>query len=281
MTARCVAGRRLFFPSLVLAVGSAFFGALTAGCYTGGSGTDPPTDTLYFPVGLTVSKGGNVLYAVNSDFDLQWNGGTLQSYDLFLLRRDIDALIRENLGLSLPGDPVAPCPPGSGPPACIPVLTPGWSTADCLAASTTNTAAIQSSTGTRDRIGETCAPPVDSTQYQRYSVTIGAFATQIQLSHGGQRLFAPVRGSASVTFADVPVDTSVAVPAQDPHAPRSVDGGADWPTASPESLSASMRGRPRGGALQRGQRGRQCRRRRGHAQRHDAGRAFRHGHHLG
>ena len=51
-------------------------------CYpAAGEGVDPPAFTFYFPVGLAVSKGGNVLYAVNSDFDLQWNGGTIQSLD--------------------------------------------------------------------------------------------------------------------------------------------------------------------------------------------------------
>ena len=69
-------------------------GGTVASCYSGGGGgTDPPTYTFYFPVGLAVSSGGNALYAVNSDFDLQWNGGTLQSYDLFLIRRDTAALV--------------------------------------------------------------------------------------------------------------------------------------------------------------------------------------------
>ena len=64
---------------------------------TAGGGTAPPTNSFYFPTGLAVSKGGNVLYAINSDFDLQWNGGTLQSYDLFQIRQDTAALIQANL----------------------------------------------------------------------------------------------------------------------------------------------------------------------------------------
>ncbi|HVH46697.1 MAG TPA: hypothetical protein VM925_30355, partial [Labilithrix sp.] len=52
-----------------------------SGCYDTGDGTAPPLDSFYFPVGIRVSHGGTVLYAVNSNFDLQYNGGTLQSYD--------------------------------------------------------------------------------------------------------------------------------------------------------------------------------------------------------
>src|SRR4051794_22088044 len=61
---------------------------LAVGCYSTGDGTPPPKSTFYFPVGLAVSAGGKVLYAVNADFDLQWNGGTLQSYDLNQIRQD-------------------------------------------------------------------------------------------------------------------------------------------------------------------------------------------------
>ena len=61
----------------------AVIGGLTSpACYSAGNGTPPPLDSFYYPTGLAVSSGGNVLYAINSDFDLQWNGGTLQSYEI-------------------------------------------------------------------------------------------------------------------------------------------------------------------------------------------------------
>jgi len=44
---------------------------LLAACYQSGDGVAPPPNSFYFPVGLAVSRGGNVLYAANSDFDLQ------------------------------------------------------------------------------------------------------------------------------------------------------------------------------------------------------------------
>ena len=71
-------------------------------CYSAGDGTDPPNKSFYFPVGVTVSRGGSVLYVVNSDFDLQWNGGTVQSYDLQLIRRHTVLAIND------PTDPALP-----------------------------------------------------------------------------------------------------------------------------------------------------------------------------
>src|SRR5678816_3359143 len=81
-------------------------------CYTAGQGTAPPDKAFYFPVGLAVSKGGNVLYAVNSDFDLQWNGGTLQAYDL--------DLIRQHAVIAIGGTPDHPDPDPFNP--ALPVI---------------------------------------------------------------------------------------------------------------------------------------------------------------
>src|SRR5262245_9043211 len=53
----------------------------TTGCFSTGTGPDPTT-SLYFPVGLATSPGGHVLYVANSDFDLQFNSGTVQAYHL-------------------------------------------------------------------------------------------------------------------------------------------------------------------------------------------------------
>src|SRR5579872_3674776 len=76
---------------------TAVLGVAFSACYTAGNGTPPPIKSFYYPTGLAVSGGGNVLYAINSDFDLQWNGGTLQSYDLFKVRADAAALVQANL----------------------------------------------------------------------------------------------------------------------------------------------------------------------------------------
>jgi hypothetical protein len=199
--------RRLVFlllrassASAVLVVASAAIPA----CYPGGGGgTDPPTDTFYFPVGLAVSSGGNALYAVNSDFDLQWNGGTLQSYDLFAIRRDTATLIKNNL---------AGMPTGALN-GTIPYVFPQSTTQPCLS----NTPPTVNANGARIALGEACSPAVNSTKYVRSSVIIGAFATDLQLQTAngvvGTRLFTPVRGNASVTWADVGADDPTKAPA--------------------------------------------------------------------
>lgn len=167
---------------------AALTSALASGtsCYSAGQGSPPPLSRLYFPVGLAVSEHGNVLYAVSSDFDLQWNGGTIQSFDLHRLRADAVRQI-ESPPQGCPNDPPPQRPDGSG-------LT--------------------------QPLGWTCAPPVDSTPYVRDAVIIGAFATDLRLvsqrdTKGNavkSRLFAPVRGDASLTWADVDVDPETPPP---------------------------------------------------------------------
>lgn len=165
---------------------AAVAGAGTPSCYSAGAGTSPPPDTFYFPVGLAVSPNGNVLYAVNSDFDLQWNGGTLQSYDLSALRRDTAALIQWNLNGTPPAQPfpfVPPPPPAADGSGGCRVQAPGNGMP----------------------LGESCSPPVSTDPYIKHSVVIGAFATDLQTSVASpaSRLFMPVRGDASLTWAEI------------------------------------------------------------------------------
>lgn len=192
-------------------VAAAFAAAVS--CYAGGGGLTPPGDTFYFPVGLAVSRGGNVLYAANSDFDLQYNGGTLQSYDLHRLRTDAAFAIldpyentrppgenlRSNLVFGGPDRELDEasryCREGTGAP---PVRRPG--------------------SAERQPLGETCAPPMESRRYLRDSAIIGAFATDLQLSLSKDRLYAPVRGDTSLTWTDVALDGPTEVPTGGPEA---------------------------------------------------------------
>jgi hypothetical protein len=186
----------LLLRAASVALGAAVFAAATPACYTAGGGTAPPTKSFYFPTGLAVSAGGSVLYAVNSDFDLQWNGGTLQSYDLFQIRQDAASLIQANLSGS------------ATPPPGIPFLDPWQGQCPGYPPPPTNDLS-----GIGVPLGEGCAPPVDSTQYVRDTAIIGAFATDLQLSIlGGTRLFAPVAGNATVTWIDVGFDDGTTAP---------------------------------------------------------------------
>ena len=160
-----------------------------ADCYSQGDGSAPPLDRFYFPVGLQVSAGGNVLYAINSDFDLQYNGGTFQSYDLRKIREHAVYIIKD------PNDPR------------VPLYRTGATAANpCPANPPTYK---DDGSGTRQPLGETCAPPVKSQDYVRDYAVIGAFGTDLVLTPPGNgkrnvdRLFAPVRGNASLTWASV------------------------------------------------------------------------------
>jgi hypothetical protein len=55
---------------------------LLGGCFGPGEGLDVPEDEIYFPVGLAMDASGQHLFVVSSDFDLQYNGGAIQSYRL-------------------------------------------------------------------------------------------------------------------------------------------------------------------------------------------------------
>lgn len=53
------------------------------GCFPSGEGVDPPSDRdVYFPVGLALDRDASHLFIVNSDYDLQFNAGTVASWDL-------------------------------------------------------------------------------------------------------------------------------------------------------------------------------------------------------
>jgi hypothetical protein len=70
-------------PRLSLAIAA----LVTSGCFAPGEGIEPPLDRLYFPVNLTTDQSGQHLFVANSNFDLQFNGGTVQSLDLERIRR--------------------------------------------------------------------------------------------------------------------------------------------------------------------------------------------------
>jgi hypothetical protein len=190
--------RFAFIPFLPLILGVA--------CYPTGEGVAPLAQRMYFPTGLGVSPGGSVLYVANSNFDLQYDGGTLQAFDLDLLRA-VSATVAENFG-ALPGGPaVAPC---GGVALGIALKRGGF--------------------------GEPCATPSEA--FYRNHRVIGAFATDLRLANtpflrGGapsRRMFVPVGGDASVTWVDVPDDTG-AVPAGERFALRC--GSPNEASASP------------------------------------------------
>ena len=61
---------------------------LLSGCFGPGEGVEVPKDQIYFPVGLALDKGAQHLFVVSSDFDLQYNGGAVQSFNLDPLQQN-------------------------------------------------------------------------------------------------------------------------------------------------------------------------------------------------
>ncbi|HEX8794678.1 MAG TPA: hypothetical protein VF765_27215 [Polyangiaceae bacterium] len=168
--------------------------SVASGCFTAGQGTQPPMKSFYFPTGLAVSPDGKFLYAVNSDFDLQWNGGTLQSYDLARIRQTTADLVKANAS-------GAKTPPASLKRDHVNFVP------NCMQSAPQS---IGNQLGVH--VGANCAPPVDSTQYVLDSAIVGAFAEDLQVGdlpgagcpgNCSLRLFAPMAGNSTVTWADV------------------------------------------------------------------------------
>jgi hypothetical protein len=79
---------------------------VTTGCFPPDEGVEPDLNAIYFPTGLALSPVSSAqqcpvagatevkhkwLYVANSDFDLQYNAGTVQVFDLDLVDKFIDA----------------------------------------------------------------------------------------------------------------------------------------------------------------------------------------------
>ena len=163
----------------LLALGAcALLSSAASGCFTGAEARQPDPDRLYFPTGLVISPGRTTLYVANSDFDLQFAGGSVQALDANALRAAFSVI-----ALTIDADE------GSTDGACAaasrggnpdPWLNPG----PCSA--------------------------FEVKPYIRNVNFIGAFASGLLLTHDldskKARLFAAVRGDPSITYFDVQDD---------------------------------------------------------------------------
>jgi hypothetical protein len=61
-------------------------GLAVCACVPAGDGVAPPSERIYFPVGVATDVKSDWLYVINSDFDLQFNQGTVQSLSLERVR---------------------------------------------------------------------------------------------------------------------------------------------------------------------------------------------------
>ncbi|MBK8258909.1 MAG: hypothetical protein IPK82_40400 [Polyangiaceae bacterium] len=184
-------------------IGCAASLSAASGCFALGEGLEPPLQEFYYPTAIVTSPGGHVAYVVNSDFDIQYTGGTVQALDLDSLRLCTDRLARRlgegasatnacaELGLGLNEDPVVV----PGPCAPIDVSSP-------LACS------LSDDSSTVEVEGTVAGPLI------RSSRIVGAFASAAALMRNpnpgagepAARLFVAVRGDPSVTYFDITDD---------------------------------------------------------------------------
>lgn len=160
---------------------------------------------------MAVSPGGNTLYIANSDFDLQFNSGTVTAIDLVNLRSVLEPLFA----------PAPPADPTNPPDPCIdlglghnpnPTLQPG----NCGPVDLAHPPGGVVLVGPSVKIGAfatdliyVCRPTDDLT-----AATSGAPSPGFGRSRcrgvapdlRGARLFLPVRGDPSLTFIDVDDD---------------------------------------------------------------------------
>lgn len=200
----CASSRPRPFVALALGCSLVVASLGTIGCFKPDDGREPPLERVYFPTGIVLSPDGNRLYVANSDWDLQFNAGSVQAYDAARLRErlprhcdaDADCAGGERCDLQ----PSADANGVERAPThwCVDAVT-----SDPCAGLGLQTAAQRSTSP------GLCAP-LDNADPELLlgSVNVGAFATDLVYRAnpaGGGRLFVPVRSDATLHWIDVAV----------------------------------------------------------------------------
>jgi hypothetical protein len=178
-------------------------GVNAAGCFDPDDGREPPLSRIYFPTGIALSPDGNRLYLANSDWDLQFNAGSVQVYDTGRLRQLLPTYCDSDADCSVAGErcDVTPSADANG----VPSAPTHW----CVDAATSDPCrglGIQSA-AERLVVPGLCGPFDNAApDLLLSSVRVGAFATDLiyrQNPAGGGRLFVPVRSDATLHWLDV------------------------------------------------------------------------------
>lgn len=187
---------------------------MLAACVPAGDGVAPPTDRLYFPVGLAVDESSQWLYVVNSDFDLQFNSGTVQSLRLGRIREIVprvcgnDDHCEAGEICDVGSDASGPTADNGGAPSFFCVPDREASPCGALAESTPSERAIAPGRCAAIPLEE---PPDGGEGLIEQAVKISAFATDavLRLRPASEepgapaRLFVPVRSDRSLHWIDV------------------------------------------------------------------------------
>lgn len=183
---------------------------LVFGCFPPGEGLTPPSDRIYYPVGLALDDSAEHLFIANSDFDLQFNAGTLLSFDLAALRArlpracssDDECTSDERCDLE-----ASDANQGAASRWCV-ARDGARAGQPCGAFGARSAADKLLYPGRCDYI-DPVHPQDGGDPILLQSVEIGAFATDViyrarpDAAPGEGRLFVPVRGDATLHWADV------------------------------------------------------------------------------
>lgn len=183
----------------------------SAGCYFSDEGLSPPQKSFYYPTGLAVSPGRGALYVASSDFDLQYNGGTINVLDLHATRATLETMLS---GLRCVQGATDAC--GAAPPAGVHEVCAGLGLDEnhnqilTPSACTALTPAFAADGGTFATIGAFASGTALSINDEKRCVAGGAVCFSENDCGGGEckavggaRLFVPVRGDPSITWFDV------------------------------------------------------------------------------
>lgn len=174
---------------------------LTSGCTASADDVHPPQDQLFFPTGLAVAPDGSVLFAANSNSELQYDSGSISVIDLDA----VEAVINAWSPIPNPACNV-PLPPGMPPRTyCMPNAGPCGAGPD------------HPKSGPDPNHRETLicdpspAPKGAGFLRKDAGVRIGNFATDIAVQNFGDkvRVVAPTRGDPSIAWADYDVKTGI------------------------------------------------------------------------
>jgi DNA-binding beta-propeller fold protein YncE len=193
--------RAVWRPITILAVLG--LSSVATGCFEPDDGREPPLDRIYFPTGIALSPDGARLYLANSDWDLQFNAGSVQVYDAARLRALLPQSCEADTDCAGSGQR---CDNAPGTDDSGAERGPShW----CVDASSTDPCAGLGVQSASQRITSPglCAPFDNRTpELLLGSVSVGAFATDLLYRPnpgGGGRLFVPVRSDATLHWMDV------------------------------------------------------------------------------
>jgi DNA-binding beta-propeller fold protein YncE len=183
-------------------------GLSALGCFKPDDGREPPLDRIYFPTGLALSPNGDRLYVANSDWDLQFNAGSVQVYDAARLRELLPRACNADADCTGP-DEICDTPANAAGTA-LGVGGTYW----CMDATSRDVCRGLGVQSPGDRLiqpGLCGAVENRDPELLLESVGIGAFATDLVYrpsTLGGGRLFVPVRSDATLHWIDVPAGTA-------------------------------------------------------------------------